>query len=294
MMSNMEYCFVFGAPRSGATFLINVLSKLRDTVGKTGHLIPVAVPHIACEDISTSVYRALATSIRQNIEGYLSSSYHGRCKALKWWMDAPEQYDRLHHVFRSGPRPRPGRFIYKEPFLGLCPELIVEAIPEARLIHIYRDGRDVANSLVSTYDALTDEKLTHLREAEMLFGRAYDDRYVPSWVDPDSDEAFIESSPYVRSIWLWKTIVDRCWGFLAENEGEYECLDLRYERLVQSPRKVGNELLSFFECDETRAFRRKLATARESSIGKHARRSREEVERAEQVAEGLLSRLGYT
>lgn len=170
----------------------------------------------------------------------------------------------------------------------------MEAIPEAQLIHIYRDGRDVANSLVSTYDALTDEKLTHLREAEMLFGRAYDDRYVPSWVDPDYDEAFIESSSYVRSIWLWKTIVDRCRGFLEENEDEHECLNLRYERLVQSPRKVGNELLSFFGCDETRAFRRKLATARESSIGKHTQRAEEEVERAEQVAGRLLSKLDYT
>ena len=292
-MSNMDYCFVFGAPRSGTTFLVNVLSKLRETVGKSGQLIPVAIPHIASQNISRSVYRALATSIRQNIEGYLASSYHSRFRALEWWLDAPEQYERLRHVVRSGSRPRPKRFVYKEPFLGLCPELIVKSIPDARLIHIYRDGRDVANSLVSTYDVLTDKKLTHLREAEMLFGRAYDDRYVPSWVDPDSDEAFIESSSYVRSIWLWKAIVDRCRRFLEENGGEYECLELRYERLAQSPSKVGDEILEFFGCDETGAFRRKLATARESSIGKYETRNPEEVVNAEKIAGILLEELHY-
>jgi hypothetical protein len=172
----------------------------------------------------------------------------------------------------------------------------VKAIPDARLIHIYRDGRDVANSLVTTYNALTDEKLTHLREAEMLFGRAYDDRYVPSWIDPDSAEAFIESSSYVRSIWLWHVITSRCRTFFDELSSESldNTLELRYEQLVRAPQATGNQLLDFFETRETRAFRRKLDTARDSSIGKHKHRNGQEVQKAEQIAGEMLSELDYT
>jgi hypothetical protein len=97
--------------------------------------------------------------------------------------------------------------VYKEPFLSLAPEFVFDALPDAKVIYIYRDGRDVANSLVESYDVLTDQELTHLRSTEMRLGRSYDERYVPWWVAEGRDDQFIESSPYVRASWMWAYMV---------------------------------------------------------------------------------------
>ena len=69
--------------------------------------------------------------------------------------------------------------VYKEPFFALAPELPARALPTARLLHIFRDGRDVADSLVRSYDVLTDEKLATLESNEVQLGRRVGDRYVP-------------------------------------------------------------------------------------------------------------------
>jgi len=42
----MKYCFVFGAPRSGTTYLHQVLSTLRSTEGRIGQIVPIATCHI--------------------------------------------------------------------------------------------------------------------------------------------------------------------------------------------------------------------------------------------------------
>ena len=60
---------------------------------------------------------------------------------------------------------------------------MVDALPDAPIVHIVRDGRDCANSLVESYDVLSDEKLTHLKGSEMRLGRPYDERFVPWWVE---------------------------------------------------------------------------------------------------------------
>ena len=72
--------------------------------------------------------------------------------------------------------------MYKEPLFSLAPEFVFDALPEAKIIYIFRDGRDIANSLVASYDVLTDQELTHLQSSEMQSGRSYDHRYVPWWV----------------------------------------------------------------------------------------------------------------
>jgi len=69
----MKYCAVFGAPRSGTTYLQELLSSLGSVEAMIGQAVPVATCHIVNQNISKEVYDALAVSVKKNIEVYLSA-----------------------------------------------------------------------------------------------------------------------------------------------------------------------------------------------------------------------------
>jgi hypothetical protein len=289
----MRYCFVFGAPRSGTTYLQGALSALRSTEARIGQIVPVASCHIANQGISDEVYEALTVSIEREIDVYMSGMYNSRFRALEDWWRAPRQWRRLYDVVRSGARPRPDWFVYKEPFLSLAPDLVLDALPTAKIIYIYRDGRDVANSLVESYDVLTDQELTHLRSTEMRIGRPYDERYVPWWVAEGRDDEFIESPPYVRAIWMWAYMARRCHRYFSDVDAPDQILQVRYEDFMHHPHSVGEQILDYLGTEDTKAFRQHLNRARTSSIGKHERRPEHEIRAGTRVAGPVLDTLGY-
>jgi len=194
---------------------------------------------------------------------------------------------------RRGERPRPDWFVYKEPFLSLAPEFPLDALPDANIIYIYRDGRDVANSLVESYDVLTNRELTHLQSAEMRLGRPYDERYVPWWVAEGRDKEFIESSQYVRSIWLWTYMVQRCQQYFSNLGTTAQVLQIQYESFMRKPEMIGEKILEHLGTASTHAFRCHLNRARTSSIGKHMRRPETELQAARRLAYPMLETLGY-
>jgi hypothetical protein len=289
----MKYCFVFGAPRSGTTYLHDALSTLQSTETRIGQIIPIATCHIANQDIPDKVYEALTVSIEREIDVYLSGEYNSRFRALADFWQAPLQMRRFYEVIRTGARPSPEWFVHKEPFLSLAPELVLDSLPDAKIIYIYRDGRDVANSLVESYDVLTDQELTHLRSTEMRLGRPYDERYVPWWVKEGRDEEFIESPPYVRSIWMWTYMVRRCHQYFSDLDSTDQVLRVRYETFMREPEAVGSKILEHLGATSTHAFRRHLDRARTSSIEKHKQRSKGEVRAARRIAGSALETLGY-
>jgi hypothetical protein len=273
---------------------MRVLNTLPDTACVNGIIFPAAVGQLVNQPLPAPIRDALAVEFEQSLRQYLESGFfNARAAAVQKWYAARTGWRGLRAALRGEQHAE--RLIYKEPFLSFAPDFVYEALPGVRIIHLYRDGRDCADSLVRTYDVLTDEKLTHLRSAEMRFGRKVDHRYVPWWVADGQEDAFLAASPYVRAVWMWKAMVRRCYDFFSRPEvaASGRVLLLRYEDLMRDPFPYGEVVAGHLGVPTSRRFRKRLQEAHTRSIGLHKRRDAAALRAAERVAGDELRRYGY-
>jgi hypothetical protein len=154
------------------------------------------------------------------------------------------------------------------------------AFPQARFVHIVRDGRDVVCSLL---------------EKRWLkpVGNGRDDAGVPYgsyarfWVEPEHRDEFEQASDVQRAAWAWRRYVT------AARAAGVAALELRYEDLVTEPDTVAETLAAFLEAP-IYPFRRALGAAHSGSVGRY-RSDLSPAQLAEVLAEAgpLLTELGY-
>ena len=298
----MEYTIEFGCPRSGTTYLEEVIGTLRNTQRMRLPALPRAIPNLLGNpsileknQIPEVVRKAFQDGLRRGTEKFIDNRYNSRFLALESWWSTPRQFDQLWHVVRPGRRPLPSLFIYRETHISLAPSLAFEAFPDGRILYLYRDGRDVANSLVESYNALTDDALSELTSIDVCLGRDYDHRRVPWWVEEGDEQAFIEASQYGRAIWFWAFVVDRCESYFSSLHAHDSdrLLKIRYEDFMREPHTWGERICEHLNMEPTTAFRRKLDKARTVSIGKHRNRPKNEIEEATHIAGEVLEEMGY-
>lgn len=285
---------VLGCPRSGTTFLSRILNATPGVESMIGTLYPVALPHLA-NHADARTKRVLAIALERSIDEYLHS---GRCwsraMSLQKWFNAPTGLGGFRRALRG--RREIDIMVYKEPMLSFAPEIVVDAFPEGRVIHIVRDGRDCANSMVHSYGSFTDDKL---RPSPInlygVLGREVDGWTVPWWVEDGQEDTFIRSTPFVRSIWMWKYVVERCTEYFKRPEvvATGNVMTVIYEDLMRSPVEEGRRILEHLGIATSGSFEKRLSTAHEGSIGKYRKRGADEIALAEDVAGEMLSAYGY-
>lgn len=293
---NVNYNLIIGCPRSGTTFLKKCLECIPYSTSMSSHLLLVSVPHIInSHSISPEIYESLSRSFEFALQDHLlSTARHRAPEVIKWFRG----YISTQELIQSLRYKRTiEHFIYHEPFLSFAPEYAYNALPNCRIVYIYRDGRDVANSLDRSYQVLTDEKLMTLQTAEMPLGRKQDYRYVPWWVKSGMEEEFLACTPYVRAIWMWKEMIRCCHDFFSRQDiiDSGRVMFLKYEDLVHEPLKHGESVVKHFGCNMDSRLQKQFKKAKKNSIGLHKKRSnfQEEVEAAEIIAKEELELYKY-
>ncbi|MDQ3671111.1 MAG: sulfotransferase, partial [Actinomycetota bacterium] len=241
--------FVIGSPRSGTTFLAGAIGSLPGFVD-LGEVAPVkaAVPELVALEPDEAAHRLrsiLAVARRVGLVGSVR---------------AVEQTPELAHV--AG--------------------VLRSAYPEARIVHIIRDGRDVVCSLLEKSWLRREQGRTD--DAGIAYGS-----YARFWVEPDRREEFERSSDARRAAWVWRSYVT------AAREGQHPtALEIRYEELAADPASVARRLAPHLETPED-ALASALAGAHASSVGRY-RNDLSADQLADVMAEAgeLLSELGYT
>lgn len=289
-----ERAIVFGAPRSGTTFLMEVLDTLAEAECVTGNLFPTALLHLAATPQPAATREVLERGLRAGMRDYLASSaYWSRAGALRKWWAASRRPRDLRRALAGERRERV--LVYKEPFISFCPELAWDALPAARFVYLVRDGRDVADSLLRKYDVLADSRLADVEANETPIVRRSGTLVVPWWVQRGAEGAFVEADQYVRAIWMWSAMVARAQDFLErpDVQASGRVLTVRYEDLVADPLGQGSALIDFLGMRMSPLTGRALGDGHQRSLGIYRKRPAATIRQAEEVAGVELRRSGY-
>jgi hypothetical protein len=239
--------FVVGSPRSGTTFLAGAIGSLPGFVD-LGEVAPVkaSVPELVALEPSEAARRLRRTlSIARRV-------------GLVGTVRPVEQTPELAHV------------------VGVLPL----AFPSARVVHIVRDGRDVAASL------LDKQWLRPAPSGADDAGVAYG-AYARFWVEPEGREEFERASDARRAAWAWRRYVTE-----ARNAAPAP-FELRYESLCADPAGAARKLASYLEASEDE-LAVALGRAHGGSVGRY-RHDLDAGQLADVEAEAgeLLRELGY-
>lgn len=289
----IRHAIILGCPRSGTTFLSRLFNAVPGVESVIGTLLPVGIPHIA-NHVDATTRAALAISFERSIDAYLHSGRcHSRAMALQKWFNTRSGAGNLVEAIKG--KRAIDLVAYKEPMLSFAPSFVLEAFPDAKVLNIVRDGRDVANSMVRSYGTFSDEAIRRKdHNLYAILGTKVGDAYVPWWVEAGREEEFVNSTAYVRSIWLWRFVTTRCREVFTSAEARPgQVLEVSYEELMRSPQGVARAMQDHFGYEPGAAYEKVLRSASVRSIGTHARRDGEEVARAEAVAGDALRLFGY-
>jgi Sulfotransferase family len=242
-----RFVFVLGSPRSGTTFLAGALGSLSGLVD-LGEVAPVkaAIPELATLEpahAAPRLQRILAVARRVGLVGAVRPV---------------EQTPEMAFLVRSVPI----------------------AYPDAKVVHIVRDGRDVVCSLLEKPWLRREQQRTD--DAGLPYGS-----YARFWVEPDRREEFEHASDARRAAWVWRSYVT------AARSAGVPLVEIRYEELASDPAVVGNALADALDV-APEALAHALGCAHRTSVGRF-RTDLDEAQLADVEAEAgpLLDELGY-
>ena len=156
----------------------------------------------------------------------------------------------------------------------------LRAYPEALAVHVVRDGRDVATSLLER-GWLSAER-TGEDDARLPFGP-----HARFWVEPGRKAEFSEVSDATRAAWAWRRYATAA-GAVPERT-----VEVRYEQLVTEPEAAAAPVAARLGVDPA-LVSAAFARAHDTSAGRWRRDlTPEQLADVEREAGATLAALGY-
>ena len=242
-----RFVFVLGSPRSGTTFLAGAIGSVPGFVD-LGEVPPLksTVPELvglARSEAERRLRRTLALARRVGLVGAV-------------------------------------RPVEQTPEMAFLVDVAAHAYPDARFVHVVRDGRDVVCSLLQKQWLRTSGNGRD--DAGLPYGA-----YARFWVEPDRREEFASATDARRAAWVWRSYAS------AARAADADLFEVRYERLVSEPKAVAEELAAALD-GPSDALADALSTAHASSVGRYrSQLSEEQLAAVEGEAGSLLAELGY-
>ena len=239
--SEQRLVFVVGSPRSGTTFLATAIGSLPGFVD-LGEVAPLkaAIPEVHGRDDATARIRTILDRVRR--------------LGLVTGLRAVEQTPEVSFVLADA----------------------LLAFPQARAVHIVRDGRDVVCSLLER--GWLGAERTGADDALLPYGAG-----ARFWVEPERTEEFQRATEATRASWAWRRYVS------AARSAPERTLEIRYESLAEAHDALGAHLDV-----PAAAVQSALAAAHTQSIGRFRRDlTPEQLADVEREAGPLLEELGY-
>ncbi len=192
---------------------------------------------------------------------------------------APRLRTILERVRRLG-LARGLRGVEQTPETSFVLPAVLHAYPHAVAVHVIRDGRDVAASLLERGWLAGDRGGTD--DARLPFGA-----HARFWVEPGREAEFAQVSDATRAAWAWRRYVSAA-GAVPERT-----VDVRYEQLVSDPAEAARPVAEWLgrPASEVAAA---FSEAHETSAGRWRRDlSAEQLVDVEREAGSELVALGY-
>jgi hypothetical protein len=253
--------FIIGAARSGTTFLGDCIGRLPEV---TYHHEPPAT-------------KAAGRYVYEGLWGYRRAREFYRL-VYRW----------LVRVERDGDL----RFAEKTPTNIFLIPFLAKAFPDAKFIHIIRDGRDASSSHMHKPWLRAEDAWSGEREP----GGYLHGPWPSFWVEPERREEFLRTSDARRMAWAWRRYTE---AGLRDGRalGPDRYHELRYEDLVREPLDEAERILDFLGIGRKASrdsFSSAAMRADDSSVGTwRSTFYPSEMGESESEAGDLLRQLGY-
>lgn len=239
--------FVVGSPRSGTTFLGESLGAQPGFVD----LSEVAPLKAALPTLADVPEDEASKRIRQILERVRRLAFARRVRAVE-----------------------------QTPEMSFFLAAALNAYPQARAVHIVRDGRDVAASLIE------QGWLSDTRQGADDAGQGYGP-HPRFWVERERNDEFSRASEATRAAWAWRRYVT------AARRTTERTLEIRYDGLVADPAGTAAALAAHLGSDPA-PLREALSLVHDRSVGRWRDvLSADQVADVEREARPLLRELGY-